>query len=95
LCFTVGWIPWFVDSLQQCDAPDIEIPLLPNLQDLRFGQNAIGSLKYTYLGGLADPPGLASDNNAPDGSVPVTSGSTNNNDPCEYADFTDKEDGEV
>ena len=37
---------------------DVEIPLLSGLRDLRYGDDGIGDLGYTYYGGLSQPPGL-------------------------------------
>jgi hypothetical protein len=35
-----------------------EVPLLSGLRDLRYGDDEIGDLGYTYYGGLSQPPAL-------------------------------------
>ena len=35
-----------------------EVPLLSGLRDLRYGDDGIGDLGYTYYGGLSRPPAL-------------------------------------
>jgi hypothetical protein len=37
---------------------DEEVPLLPGLRDLRYGDDALGELGYVYYGGLTHPPSL-------------------------------------
>jgi len=37
---------------------DEEVPLLPGLRDLHYGDDALGELGYVYYGGLTNPPSL-------------------------------------
>jgi len=59
-----------------------EVPLLPGLRDLRYGDDGIGDLGYTYYGGLSQPPALpASTDSCEEEEVEY--------DLREYVDFSD------
>jgi len=43
-------------SAAAADVVEEEVPLLPGLRDLRYGNDEIGDLGYLYYGGLSQPP---------------------------------------
>ncbi|KDR65144.1 hypothetical protein GALMADRAFT_1330174 [Galerina marginata CBS 339.88] len=57
-----------------------EVPLLPGLRDLRYGNDEIGDLGYVYYGGLNQPPALAPSTDSDEEDVP--------DDLRDYVDFT-------
>ena len=61
------------------DVVEEEVPLLPGLRDLRYGNDGIGDLGYVYHGGLSQPPV----------QPPPDSDEETEHDLREYADFSD------
>lgn len=68
-------------SVAAADVEEEEVPLLPGLRDLRYGNDGIGDLGYLYYGGLSQPPTLPPTDSGEEDEVEV--------DLREYVDFSD------